>query len=84
VPPESALSFDVIQDLQPGLLDAFRSELRKLGYMEGAGPSIEVRNADGRNERLKELAEEMMRVADPVKSGLVASPPPAQAETSPA
>lgn len=91
------------QDLQPGLLDAFRSELRKLGYMEGAGLSIEVRNADGRNERLKELAEEllrakvgvivavntpavqvakkvtetvpivMMRVADPVKSGLVAS-----------
>ena len=91
------------QDLQPGLLDTFRSELRKLGYIEGAGLSIEVRNADGRNERLKELAKEllrakvgvivavntpavqaakkatetvpivMMRVADPVKSGLVAS-----------
>jgi putative ABC transport system substrate-binding protein len=91
------------QDLQPGLLETFRSELRKLGYVEGAGLSIEVRNAGGRNERLKALAEEllqakvevivavntpavqaakkatetvpvvMMRVAEPVKSGLVAS-----------
>jgi ABC-type uncharacterized transport system substrate-binding protein len=91
------------QDLQPGLLDTFRSELRKLGYMEGPRFSIVVRDAGGRNERLKELAEEllrakvevivavntpavqaakkaaktvpivMMRVADPVKSGLVAS-----------
>ena len=91
------------QDLQPGLLDTFRNELRKLGYVEGPGLSIEVRNAGGQNERLKGLAEEllrakvevivavntpavqaarkatqtvpivMMRVADPVKSGLVAS-----------
>jgi ABC-type uncharacterized transport system substrate-binding protein len=91
------------QDLQPGLLETFRGELRKLGYIEGAGLSIEVRNAGGRNERLKALAEEllqakvevivavntpavqaakkatetvpvvMMRVADPVKSGLIAS-----------
>jgi putative ABC transport system substrate-binding protein len=90
------------QDLQPGLLETFRDELRKLGYVEGAGISIEVRNAAGRNDRLPALAEEllrlrvevivavntpavqaakkasqtvpivMMRVADPVKSGLVA------------
>ena len=89
------------QDLQPGLLEAFSDELRKLGYVEGAGISIEVRNAAGRNGRLPALAEEllrlkvevivavntpaaqaakkasqtvpivMMRVADPVKSGLV-------------
>jgi ABC-type uncharacterized transport system substrate-binding protein len=91
------------QDLQPGLLDTLRSELSKLGYLENAGLSIEVRNADGQNERLKGLVQEllrvkvdvivavntpaaqaakkatetvpivMMRVADPVKSGLVAS-----------
>ena len=91
------------QDLQPGLLETFRDELRKLGYVEGAGVSIELRNAEGRNDRLPSLAEEllrlkvevivavntpaaqaakkashtvpviMMRVADPVKSGLVAS-----------
>ncbi len=91
------------QDLQPGLLDTFRDELRKLGYVEGSGISIELRNAAGHNERLPTLVEEllrlevdvivaintpaaqaakkatrtvpvvMMRVADPVKSGLVAS-----------
>lgn len=91
------------QDLQPGLLDTFRNELRKLGYADGTGLSIEVRNASGQNERLRTLAEElvqakvevivavntpavqaaqmttqtipivMMRVADPVRSGLVAS-----------
>ena len=91
------------QDLQPGLMDAFRSELQKLGYAEGTNISIELRDAAGRNERLVPLAEEllslnvevivavntpaaqaakkvtqfipivMMRVADPVKSGLVNS-----------
>jgi ABC-type uncharacterized transport system substrate-binding protein len=91
------------QDLQPGLLETFRDELRKLGYVEGSGISIELRNAAGHNERLPILVEEllrlevdvivaintpavqaaknatrtvpvvMMRVADPVKSGLVAS-----------
>jgi putative tryptophan/tyrosine transport system substrate-binding protein len=91
------------QDLQPGLIEAFRDELQKLGYSEGANVSIELRDAAGRNERLAPLAKEllarnvevivavntpaaqaakkvtqtipivMMRVADPVKSGLVAS-----------
>jgi ABC-type uncharacterized transport system substrate-binding protein len=91
------------QDLQPGLLETFRGELHKLGYVEGKDISIELRNAAGRNERLPALAEEllklkvdvivavntpaaqaakkatktvpvvMMRVADPVKSGLVVS-----------
>ena len=91
------------QDLQPGLLETFRDELRKLGYVEGQNIKIELRDAAGRNERLPALAEEllrlkanvivavntpavqaakkatktvpvvMMRVADPVKSGLVVS-----------
>ena len=91
------------QDLQPSLLETFRDELRKLGYVEGKNISIELRNAAGRNERLPALAEEllklnvdvivavntpavqaakkatktvpvvMMRVADPVKSGLITS-----------
>lgn len=91
------------QDFQPGLLETFRSELHKLGYVEGSGISIELRNAAGRNELLPALVEELlrlkvevivavntpaaqaakkatktipiviMRVADPVKSGLVAS-----------
>ena len=89
------------QDLQPGLLEAFRDELHKLGYVEGTGITIELRNAAGRNDLLPAFTEEllrlkvevivavntpaaqaaknatqtvpvvMMRVADPVKSGLV-------------
>ena len=76
---------------------------RKRGYVEGTDISIELRNAEGHDERLPALAEEllklnvdvivavdtpaaqaakkatdtvpvvMMRVADPVRSGLVAS-----------
>jgi putative ABC transport system substrate-binding protein len=91
------------QDLQPGLLETFRDELHKLGYVEGSGITIELRNAAGRNDRLPGLVQELlrldvdvivaintpaakaaknathkvpvviMRVADPVKSGLVAS-----------
>lgn len=91
------------QDLQPGLLETFRDELLKLGYVEGSDITIELRNAAGHNERLPTLVEEllglkvdvivaintpaaqaakkatrtvpivMMRVADPVKSGLVPS-----------
>ncbi|HUL86811.1 MAG TPA: ABC transporter substrate-binding protein [Pseudolabrys sp.] len=91
------------QDLQPGLLETFRDELQKRGYVEGNNVKIELRNAGGHNERLPALAEEllklkvdvivavntpaaqaakkatktvpvvMMRVADPVRSGLVAS-----------
>lgn len=91
------------QDLQPGLMEAFGNELQKLGYVEGTNLSIELRNAEGQNERLASLAQEllalkvevivaintpaaqavkkitntvpvvMMRVADPVKSGLVNS-----------
>ena len=91
------------QELQPGLLETFRDELHKLGYVEGSDIAIELRNASGRNDRLPGLAQELlrlgvdvivaintpaakaaksathavpvviMRVADPVKSGLVAS-----------
>ena len=91
------------QDLQPGLLETFRDELKKKGYVEGSDISIELRNAAGHNDRLPALADEllklkvdvivavntpavqaakkatstvpvvMMRVADPVKSGLVDS-----------
>ena len=35
------------QDLQPGLLETFRDELRKRGYVEGSDISIELRNAAG-------------------------------------
>ena len=91
------------QNLQPGLLDAFRDGLRDLGYIDGKNIGIEVRNAAGHNDRLAGLVNDLlsrkvdailaintpaaqaakkatstvpiviMRVADPVKSGLIAS-----------
>jgi putative tryptophan/tyrosine transport system substrate-binding protein len=89
------------QDIEPGLMDAFRDQLQKLGYIEGKNVTIELRNADGKNALLPKLAQEllreksevivavntpaaqaakkatttvpvvMMRIADPVKSGIV-------------
>jgi hypothetical protein len=50
------------QDLQPGLLETFRDELRNLGYVEGSSISIEVRNAGGMNDRLPALANELLRL----------------------
>ncbi|HTY80723.1 MAG TPA: ABC transporter substrate-binding protein [Candidatus Bathyarchaeia archaeon] len=91
------------QDLQPGLLETFRGELQRLGYVEGKTLAIEVRNAAGRESRLPTQAADLvrlkvevivavntpaalaaskatstipivlMRVADPVGQGLVAS-----------
>jgi putative ABC transport system substrate-binding protein len=91
------------QDLQPGLLEIFRDELKRLGHADGRNITIEVRNAFGRSDLLPALVEELlqlkvavivavntpaaqaakkatptipivvMRVADPVAQGLVAS-----------
>jgi putative tryptophan/tyrosine transport system substrate-binding protein len=91
------------QDIQPGLLEAFRDELQRLGYVEGKGIVTDVRNAEGRSDSLPPLAADLlrlkvdvivavntpaaraaqnatktvpiviMRVADPVKAGLVRS-----------
>jgi len=89
------------QDMQPGLLETLRDELQRLGYVEGKSIIIDVRNAEGRSDRLQPLVGDLlrlkvdvlvavntpaakaarnatttvpiviMRVADPVKAGLV-------------
>ena len=41
-------------------LDAFRQGLRSLGYTEGKNLVIEYRSADGRDERFRELAAELV------------------------
>ena len=46
----------------PGLLEAFRAGLHERGYLEGHNLAIEVRNAAGPNERLRALAEELLRL----------------------
>src|SRR5262245_42914530 len=44
------------------LLDAFRQELSKLGWIEGKNITIEYRFAEQKNERLPELAAELVRL----------------------
>jgi len=45
----------------PNLLAAFRQGLRALGYVEGQNLFIESRYAEGREERLPQLAEELVQ-----------------------
>jgi putative tryptophan/tyrosine transport system substrate-binding protein len=45
----------------PNLLAAFQQGLRKLGYVEGENLFIERRYAEGREERLPQLAAELVR-----------------------
>jgi ABC-type uncharacterized transport system substrate-binding protein len=42
-------------------LDAFRRGLRQLGYVEGQNLAIDYRSADGRLDRIPELASELVR-----------------------
>ena len=44
------------------ILDAFRQGLRDLGYVEGQSIALEYRFADGRFERLPELAADLVRL----------------------
>src|SRR5215475_5384760 len=43
-------------------LEAFKQQLRELGWLEGRNLTIEYRFADGRAERLPALAEELVRL----------------------
>ena len=45
-----------------GLLEAFRQELRKLGWIEGKNITIEYRFAEGQPKRLPELAVDLVRL----------------------
>jgi putative ABC transport system substrate-binding protein len=47
---------------QASRVEALRSGLRDLGYVEGKSIAIEVRSADGRYDRLPELAAELTRL----------------------
>ena len=45
-----------------GLLEAFRHELNQLGWIEGKNITIEYRFAEGKSERLAELAADLVRL----------------------
>jgi putative ABC transport system substrate-binding protein len=51
--------------LEPHYVEAFRQQLRDLGYIEGQHIAIDYRWAEGRDERLPDLAAELVRL-DPV------------------
>jgi putative ABC transport system substrate-binding protein len=59
------------------LVDAFRQELSKLGWIEGKNISIEYRFAEQNNERLPELAADLVRLK--VDLIVVTAEPPAAA-----
>jgi len=61
------------------VLEAFREGLRDLGYVEGKNIAIEYRYSEGRDERLPELAAELVRLKVDiiVTSGI---PPPLAAK----
>jgi putative ABC transport system substrate-binding protein len=47
---------------RPHLLDAFRQGLRELGWVEGQNIAIDYRYAEGRLDRLPDLAAELVRL----------------------
>src|SRR5215510_13156185 len=56
------------------LVDAFRQELSKLGWIEGKNIALEYRYAEGKNDRLPELAADLVRLKVDVIVG-TSSPP---------
>jgi putative tryptophan/tyrosine transport system substrate-binding protein len=62
------------------LVDAFRQELGKLGWIEGKNITIEYRFAEQKNERLPELAADLVRLK--VDLIVVSGTPPALAAKS--
>jgi putative tryptophan/tyrosine transport system substrate-binding protein len=46
----------------PGFLEAFRTGLQDLGYLEGKNIALELRNAEGKNDQLAALADELVRL----------------------
>jgi putative ABC transport system substrate-binding protein len=51
-----------VHNVSTGFFDAFRQELTNLGYVQGKNLLIEVRTAEGYNDRLPSLAAELVSV----------------------
>jgi putative tryptophan/tyrosine transport system substrate-binding protein len=46
----------------PGFLEAVSIGLQELGYVEGRNIALEIRNAEGKDDRLEALADELVRL----------------------
>ena len=56
------IGFLVLHDGPSSRSEAFRQGLRKLGYVEGQNVNIEWRFAQGKPERVREMATELVRL----------------------
>ena len=64
--PKSVARIGYLSVLSPSSnstrIEAFRQGLRELGYVEGQNIAIESRHADGKLDRLPDLAGELVRL----------------------
>ena len=60
--PRIGILFASSASVQSARVEAFRQRLRELGYVEGKNIVIEYRYADGKLERLPDLAAELVGV----------------------
>ena len=77
IPRIGFLSLAAPSTTNPLRVEAFRQGLRQLGYAEGKGIIIEYRFADGKLDRLSELAAELVRLK--VEVIVTAGPAPTRA-----
>src|SRR5262249_48821561 len=69
---------------RPFLLDAFRQRLRELGWVEGHNIVIDYRYAEGRVDRLPDLAAELVRLKVDLIVASAGGPTPTAAKNAPA
>jgi putative ABC transport system substrate-binding protein len=60
-PPAKVWRVGILATANPRVYDDFVDELRRLGYVNGQNLALELRNAEGKPERLPALAAELAR-----------------------
>jgi len=60
--------------IQNAVLEPFRRGLRELGYVEGQSIVIDLRSAEGRHERLPQLAKELLQLQPDVLVAVFPAP----------
>ena len=80
--PRIGFLFSLSPAVNTDRIEAFRQGMRELGYVEGKNVVVEYRYAEGKLDRLSELAAELARLkVDVIVSGGPAVTRPAKAAT---